>query len=105
MSSNDGSGSSGSSSSGGSLSRLAQLGRQLLPIAPVSTKSSGSGDDEQQEQLGSLSFGPSVQLPVFKPKDLSRLPQDRLLLSLDDPVTLESLEWMAKKYVLNQDML
>lgn len=85
---------------GSSLSRLAAIGRQLIPTTPFSTRASAS----DREQVGTLRLGPSVELPVFAPKDTSRLADERRLLSLEDPITLESLEWMAKKYTLGQDM-
>jgi MoxR-like ATPase len=91
---------------GSSLSRLAAIGKQMIPSIPFTTKASNDqpGYLEQQEQLGTLRFGPSVELPVYAPNDPTRLPDERLLLSLEDPITLESLEWMAKKYALGQDM-
>lgn len=94
MSSSDGKG------GGSSLSRLAAIGKQLIPSSPFTTKTSNS----QPEQLGTLRIGGSVELPVYEPKEVARLPDERLLLSLEDPITLESLEWMAKKYALGQDM-
>lgn len=90
-----------------SLARLAALGRQLIPSKPITTQASqnGEGNKGQDRQLlGTLRLGPSVELPVYAPIDPSRLPDDRILLSLEDPVTVESLEWMAKKYALGQDM-
>lgn len=68
------------------------------------TKAEDNQAPKERELLGTLRLGPSVELPVYAPLDQTRLPDDRLLLSLDDPVTVESLEWMAKKYALGQDM-
>ncbi|UZJ54566.1 hypothetical protein CBS101457_003886 [Exobasidium rhododendri] len=93
MTSNEGKG-------GSSLSRLAAIGKQLLPANPFTTRAA----DNEREQLGTLRMGSTVELPVYAPKDITRLPDERLLLSLEDTTTLESLEWMAKKYALGQDM-
>lgn len=89
--------------SSSSISRLAALGRQLIPVAPITTQAS-SNERSERPLLGTLRLGPNVELPVYAPRDQTRLPDERLLLSLEDPITLESLEWMAKKYALNQDM-
>lgn len=88
-----------------SLARLAALGRQLVTSTPFTTQAEPDAGPGDRPLLGTLRLGPSVELPVYAPHDPTRLPDDRLLLSLEDPVTLESLEWMAKKYALGQDML
>lgn len=87
------------------LTRLAALGRQLLPSRPITTDAeTQDGESTDRPLLGTLRLGPNVELPVYAPRDQTRLPDERLLLSLEDPITLESLEWMAKKYGLGQDM-
>jgi len=116
MSSDDNSSSSSNSIS--SISRLASLTRQLLPSRPLITPSTStnqsesqsaitSTESEVQEVVGHLTIGPHVRIPISNPKQdsLNRLPANRLLLDLDDVAVLENLEWLGKKWSLEEDVL
>ncbi len=90
----------------GPLSRLTALGRQLLPSVSFGTSSSAASAEAQDtDELGTLRLGPHVEIPVRKPTQPQRLPADRLLLDIRDPVVSEHLEWLGKKWLLNQDVL
>ncbi|KAK0566796.1 hypothetical protein OC844_000545 [Tilletia horrida] len=88
------------------LRRIAAFTRQLVPAAPAFTRSASSDTSPpqaQEEQLGVLKLGADVRIPVYQPQDYSRLPQQRLLLPLHDPIVEEHLAWLGKKWVLGQD--
>ncbi|KAE8209026.1 hypothetical protein CF327_g6940 [Tilletia walkeri] len=91
------------------LRRIAAFTRQLIPTTPSFTRSASTSAapppaGSPQEQLGTLKLGPDVRIPIFQPQDYSRLPQQRLLLPLNDPIVQEHLAWLGKKWVLNQDI-
>ncbi|KAK0546025.1 hypothetical protein OC861_004801 [Tilletia horrida] len=75
------------------LRRVAAFTRQLSTPA-----------SKESEQIGILKLGTDVRIPVFTPQDYSRLPQQRLLLPLQDPIVEEHLAWLGQKWVLNQDI-
>ncbi|CAO1618558.1 unnamed protein product [Parajaminaea phylloscopi] len=85
----------------GPLSRIAAISRQLAPTSPFSTR---AAPEDGPETLGRLKLGPDVDLPVFEPSNVLRLPAQRLLLDLEDPNVLSDLTWMAKKWQLGQDI-
>ena len=88
------------------LGRLTALGRQLIPSVPFGTRSASTeSSDGKPEELGTLRLGPHVEIPVTQPTAPQRLPTDRLLLDLRDPVVSEHLEWLGKKWLLGQDVL
>lgn len=97
MSSND-----GGNDAPGALGRLAALGRQMIPSVPFMTS---AAPDAAPQRRGTLRLGPNVELPVFAPHDETRLPDQRLLLDLTDPVARDHLEWLGRKYSLRQDAL
>ena len=94
--------------------RIETIGRHVQPVAPITTSASAQSprplpsqeDDahDDREKLGTFTLGPNVTIPVFQPKLPERLPSDRLLLNLDDPIALEHLEFLAKKWQLGQDV-
>ncbi|KDN48209.1 hypothetical protein K437DRAFT_245730 [Tilletiaria anomala UBC 951] len=94
---------SGSSSA---LGRLTALGRQLIPSSPFTTRSEAESANETgpDSQVGTLHLGPNVSIAVTKPREPERLPTDRLLLNIHDPVVSEHLEWLGKKWMLGQDV-
>ncbi|PWY99398.1 hypothetical protein BCV70DRAFT_162599 [Testicularia cyperi] len=92
--------------------RVEAIGRHVQPSVPLTTSASYSaprpinveGFHETREKLGTFTLGPNVTIPVFKPDQPHRLPAERLLLNLDDPITLEHLEFLGKKWQLGQDV-
>lgn len=50
------------------------------------------------KSIGELNLGPDVSIPVFEAHDPLRLPMQRLLLNLEDPIVFSDLTWMAKKW-------
>lgn len=103
-----------SSSSAAGKRRIESIGRHVQKVAPITTSSSlnsprplpsqdGAFIDDR-EKLGTFTLGPNVTIPVFQPKLPERLPSERLLLNLDDPIALEHLEFLAKKWQLGQDV-
>lgn len=55
-------------------------------------------------QHGTLKLGPHVSIPVHATDAPERLPPQELLLDLEDPVVLEHLEFLGKKWQLQQDV-
>lgn len=92
--------------------RIGAIGRHVQPSAPLTTSAASSaarsrdiqGFQDNREKLGTFTLGPNVTIPVFKPEHPKRLPSDRLLLNLDDPISLEHLEFLGKKWQLGQDV-
>ena len=94
--------------------RIETIGRHVQQVAPFTTSSASSsprplpyqdGDfNDDREKLGTFTLGPNVSIPVFQPKHPERLPSERLLLNLDDPIALEHLEFLSKKWQLGQDV-
>ncbi|SNX86583.1 uncharacterized protein MEPE_05292 [Melanopsichium pennsylvanicum] len=93
--------------------RIETIGRHVQPLAPITTSSSAQQPRplltngafvDDRHKLGTFTLGPNVSIPVFRPKLPERLPSDRLLLNLDDPIALEHLEFLAKKWQLGQDV-
>ena len=77
------------------LARSDALARQLGPAAAHSTRAHASG---------TLQLGPHVAIPVTRPDAPERLPPPRLTLDLSDPLVLEHLEFLGKKWLLGQDV-
>lgn len=104
---------SASSSSAGKR-RIETIGRHVQPVAPITTSttaqsprplsSQNNAFNDDREKLGTFTLGPNVSIPVFQPKLPERLPSQRLLLNLDDPIALEHLEFLSKKWQLGQDV-
>ncbi|KAJ9475446.1 hypothetical protein PHBOTO_005536 [Pseudozyma hubeiensis] len=94
--------------------RIENIGRHIQQFAPFTTSSKSqsprplpnqhSALNDDREKLGTFTLGPNVAIPVFQPKLPERLPSDRLLLNLDDPIALEHLEFLSKKWQLGQDV-
>ncbi len=93
--------------------RIETIGRHVQPVAPITTSATaqqprplpGTGAfTDDREKLGTFTLGPNVTIPVFRPKLPERLPAERLLLNLDDPIALEHLEFLSKKWQLGQDV-
>ncbi|CBQ70003.1 conserved hypothetical protein [Sporisorium reilianum SRZ2] len=92
--------------------RIATLSRHIQSVRPLTTASTSASprplptthNDDEREKLGTFTLGPNVSIPVFAPKQPERLPADRLLLNLDDPIALEHLEFLSKKWQLGQDV-
>ncbi|CDU22417.1 uncharacterized protein SPSC_01047 [Sporisorium scitamineum] len=94
--------------------RIQTIGRHVQQVAPFTTSSPSSSPrplpsqdsafNDDREKLGAFTLGPNVSIPVFLPKLPERLPADRLLLNLDDPIALEHLEFLSKKWQLGQDV-
>ncbi|EST08393.1 ATPase, dynein-related, AAA domain protein [Kalmanozyma brasiliensis GHG001] len=92
--------------------RIETIGRHVQRVAPITTSSTSQSPPspnpstftDDREKLGTFTLGPNVAIPVFQPKLPERLPSDRLLLNLDDPIALEHLEFLAKKWQLGQDV-
>lgn len=102
------------SSSAAGKRRIQAIGRHVQRVVPITTSSSTQSPralstpdgalHDDREKLGTFTLGPNVSIPVFRPKQPERLPSERLLLNLDDPVALEHLEFLAKKWQLGQDV-
>ncbi|KAM0756043.1 hypothetical protein T439DRAFT_283415 [Meredithblackwellia eburnea MCA 4105] len=78
----------------------------MSPINRLSTLSSTLAvAPAERELLGTLTLG-SVPLPIYNPTAslVPRLPRTNHLLDITDPTILESLEWIAKKITLGQDI-
>ncbi|TKY88244.1 hypothetical protein EX895_002954 [Sporisorium graminicola] len=94
--------------------RIDTIGRHVQQVAPFTTSSTPSSPrplpshanafNDDREKLGTFTLGPNVSIPVFQPKLPERLPSTRLLLNLDDPIALEHLEFLSKKWQLGQDV-
>ena len=83
----------------GPRARLGALGRHLAPAAAHTTLAGGGRDE-----LGTLRLGPHVAIPVHRCEAPERIPPSRLLLDLEDPLVLEHLEFLGKKWQLHQDV-
>ena len=55
-------------------------------------------------ELGTFRLGPHVAIPVHAADAPERIPPERLLLDLEDPIVLEHLEFLGKKWQLRQDV-
>ena len=53
---------------------------------------------------GTLTLGPHVAIPVHEPDAPERVPGEHLWLDTSDPVVLEHLEFLGKKWQLGQDV-
>ncbi|KAN0062821.1 hypothetical protein ACQY0O_004641 [Thecaphora frezii] len=93
--------------------RIASIARHVLPSHPITTPAHRSDPDSPSrprpdhaasDALGTLNLGPNVSIPVFEPRAPLRLPSQRLLLDLDDPLVIEHLEFLGKKWQLRQDV-
>ncbi|WFD31235.1 hypothetical protein MSPP1_002269 [Malassezia sp. CBS 17886] len=61
-------------------------------------------DQADDGALGTFRLGPHVAIPVHMPDAPERIPPARLLLDLEDPLVLEHLEFLGKKWQLRQDV-
>ena len=77
------------------LARSDALVRQLGTSAAHSTRGNA---------VEALQLGPHVSIPVHTPDAPDRLPPTRLCLDLGDPLVLEHLEFLGKKWQLGQDV-
>ncbi len=103
-----------SNSSAAGKRRIEAISRHVQPVAPITTTSTAQQPRplpsqngaffDDRDKLGTFTLGPNVSIPVFQPKLPERLPSERLLLNLDDPIALEHLEFLAKKWQLGQDV-
>ncbi len=103
-----------SNSSAAGKRRIEAISRHVQPVAPITTTSAAQQPRplpsqngaffDDRDKLGTFTLGPNVSIPVFQPKLPERLPSERLLLNLDDPIALEHLEFLAKKWQLGQDV-
>ncbi|PKI82422.1 hypothetical protein MVES1_003389 [Malassezia vespertilionis] len=57
-----------------------------------------------RRDVGVLRIGPHVAIPVQAPDQADRIPPARLLLDPEDPIVLEHLEFLGKKWQLRQDV-
>lgn len=89
------------------IGRLTALGRQFIPSVALGTRNASTEADASADpsEVGTLRLGPNVSIAVRKPLQPERLPTDRLLLNIYDPVVSEHLEWLGKKWMLGQDVL
>ncbi|SPO39671.1 uncharacterized protein PSFLO_05152 [Pseudozyma flocculosa] len=117
MTSDDGSAASAANNAAAAAAgrrRIASIGRHVQPTRPLTTSSAASASPSSSPSstpmpkagtpLGTLKLGPNVSIPVFEARDPTRLPSERLLLNLDDPLVLEHLEFLGKKWQLRQDV-
>ncbi|WFD33517.1 hypothetical protein MCUN1_000330 [Malassezia cuniculi] len=77
------------------LARADALVRHMSTSAVHSTR---------QDAVGSLNLGPHVSIPVHATDAPDRVPPARLHLDLSDPLVLEHLEFLGKKWQLGQDV-
>lgn len=78
--------------------RLAALQRQLHAGVARAASSADSAPH------GVLHIGPHVTIPVATPSAPERVPPARLWLDTADPIVQEHLEFLAKKWLLQQDV-
>ena len=55
-------------------------------------------------ELGTFRLGPHVAIPVHAADAPERVPPTRLMLDTEDPIVLEHLEFLGKKWQLRQDV-
>ena len=55
-------------------------------------------------ELGTFRLGPHVAIPVHAADTPERVPPARLMLDTEDPIVLEHLEFLGKKWQLQQDV-
>lgn len=84
--------------------RLHALARHFYTGAAREATHTAPTADAPAASLGTLRIGPHVAIPLVQPDQPERLPPERLLLDVDDPLVLEHLEFLGKKWQLRQDV-
>ncbi|WFD27940.1 hypothetical protein MNAN1_002948 [Malassezia nana] len=59
---------------------------------------------QTRPERGTFTLGPHVAIPVHEPDAPERVPSEQLWLDTSDPVVLEHLEFLGKKWQLRQDI-
>lgn len=81
--------------------RLNAVARHFRAGVAVSAKPAPGTDSPQ---LGTLQLGPHVAISIHAADAPERIPPERLLLDTSDPIVLEHLEFLGKKWQLGQDV-
>lgn len=89
---------------GASKNRLHSLVRHFQSGAKLEATAARPGSDAPPDSLGTLRLGPNVAIPLVAPDAPERIPPQRLLLDIEDPLVLEHLEFLGKKWQLRQDV-
>ncbi|WFD02167.1 hypothetical protein MOBT1_000848 [Malassezia obtusa] len=84
--------------------RLRALVRHFYSGAAREATHTSPTADAPAAPLGTLRIGPHVAIPLVHPDEPTRVPPERLLLDVDDPLVLEHLEFLGKKWQLHQDV-
>ncbi|WFD43708.1 hypothetical protein MPSI1_002372 [Malassezia psittaci] len=88
----------------GGRSRLHALTRHFYTGAKRDATHTAPDAQTPAKSIGTLRIGPNVAIPLVEADQPTRLPPERLLLDIDDPLVLEHLEFLGKKWQLRQDV-
>ena len=85
--------------------RLRALVRHFYSGAAREATHTSPTADAPAAPLGTLRIGPHVAIPLVHPDEPTRVPPERLLLDVDDPLVLEHLEFLGKKWQLHLSLI